>query len=401
MTSKLLTALLATATLTSCGLTQYEPDAVSDDTGPLADADTDADGDSDTDADADVDSDTDADVEIRIDSLTPSAGTTAGGLQVVIVGGPFDSSAQVSFDGTKGGVLSSSTNVLTVVTPSGSAGAVDVEVSTSDGYGKAAGGFTYMADGSGYTGAIGEVYWLDFKGGYWTSTPTDEGYAWWSPVIADTTLEMWQLYNSSSNGCTADYSYSGDGVYIVDDLGVSSATVSSGSKSIAMSWNSSSSVLAFEKSLTSVGQVALGADYNLEPITPTNGWPVFGSEDFLTMPSAVTLSTPLIDAASLPLLNRNNLKFQWSGGSGGDYAVVILELRSADQSSVDQTVTCVWPNTGSATVPSSVWTRWSSNRIMVIVFGVMASSGGGQLDIDNSNAQVAGTYFVYGGGQTQ
>jgi hypothetical protein len=390
---------LATATLTACGLTQYEPDAVpSDDTGPLGgDADTDVDADSDT----DVDSDTDADVEIRIDSLTPSSGTTAGGLEVVIVGGPFDSSAQVKFDGTKGGVLSSSTNVLTVVTPGGSEGAVDVEIITDDGYGKATGGFTYMADGTGYTGAIGEIYWLDFKGGYWTSTPTDEGYGWWSPVVAETDLEIWELYNSNANGCSADYSYGGEQVYILDDLGVSSSTLSSGSGSINMSWNSSSSVLAFEKTFTSISQLDLGKDYNLQPITPTNGWPEFGGEDFLTMPTAVTLSTPNIDASSLPLLNRNSLQFRWSGGNGGDLAVVLLELRNADQTSVDQTVTCVWPNTGSASVPSSVWTKWSSNRIVAIVFGVMASSGGGQLDVNNSNAQVAGTYFVYGGGQTQ
>ena len=400
MKKLLLTGLFATATLTACGLEAYNPEPKPDDSG-FVEGDADTDADADTDSDTDVDSDTDADVEIRIDSITPSYGTTAGGSEITIVGGPFDSSAEVEFGGTKGGVLSASTNVISVISPGGSEGEVDVEVITDDGYGKAIGGFTYMADGSGKTGAIGEMYWVDYKGGYWNSTPTDVGYVWWSPTEPTSTIQMWQLFNSSSNGCSSNYTYSGDSVYILDNLGVSTAKLTSGSRSVNTSWNSSSSVLAFEADITSLSQINLSSSYILEPVSPTNGWPEFGSSNFLYMPSAVTLSTPSIDSSSLPLLSRNNLRFNWSGGSGGDYAVVILELRNSDQSAVVETVTCVWPNTGSATVPSSAWTSWASGRVVAIVFGVMAVNDGGTLDVNNANVEVAGTYFVYGGGQTQ
>jgi hypothetical protein len=47
------------------------------------DADTDSDADTDADADSDTDADTDADTEpVRVDSVTPAYGTTAGGASV-------------------------------------------------------------------------------------------------------------------------------------------------------------------------------------------------------------------------------------------------------------------------------------------------------------------------------
>ncbi|WP_392756723.1 IPT/TIG domain-containing protein [Streptomyces sp. LN590] len=80
-----------------------------------------------------------------ITSLAPTSGSTSGGTAVTITGTDLSTTESVTFDGVTApfGVINSTT--VSAVTPPGSAGAVDVVVSTTGGSATAAAGFTYVA----------------------------------------------------------------------------------------------------------------------------------------------------------------------------------------------------------------------------------------------------------------
>ncbi len=66
-----------------------------------------------------------------INSLSPSFGSVSGGTSVTINGGGFENITGVNFGSTPVSVVNSSVTSITVVSPAGSVGSVDVQVSTS------------------------------------------------------------------------------------------------------------------------------------------------------------------------------------------------------------------------------------------------------------------------------
>ncbi|TRZ71273.1 MAG: hypothetical protein D4R95_07270, partial [Actinobacteria bacterium] len=76
--------------------------------------------------------------------VAPSAGPTAGGTLVTISGTSLTSTTLVTFGGVAGTSLTNvSASSVTVVTPAGALGAVDVILSSATGGVRSAGGFTY------------------------------------------------------------------------------------------------------------------------------------------------------------------------------------------------------------------------------------------------------------------
>lgn len=78
-------------------------------------------------------------------SVSPNSGPTSGGTSVAVSGSNFDPSDSVSFDGIPATVVSGTSTVINVVTPSHAAGPVNVAVVSSDGVATIANGFTYIA----------------------------------------------------------------------------------------------------------------------------------------------------------------------------------------------------------------------------------------------------------------
>jgi hypothetical protein len=80
-----------------------------------------------------------------ITSISPSSGSTSGGTVVTISGTDLTSTSSVTFDGSIAafGVINSTT--LFAIAPAGTAGAVDVVVTTAGGSATAAGGYTYIS----------------------------------------------------------------------------------------------------------------------------------------------------------------------------------------------------------------------------------------------------------------
>lgn len=380
--------------LTSCLLDEYNPSMIDpDDSGPLEPIPSDAD------TDVDADTDTDVDQDLDITSITPAYATTRGGVEVTIVGGPFDDSAKVVIGDTQAPILSSQESVITAVVNSMSAGTYDVSVQTDSGSGTLGNGFTVFEDGTGKVGVIGEFFWIDYKGQYWNpAPPDDEGSVWFGFIEPVAGFEFWEVYNNTENGCSSDYTYSGSDLTVLD-VGTSSATLQAGSKSLDLTWVGGTTN-SYETTLTSASQFAAGTSYTLKPMSPTNGWPQFGADDFVYMPQGLNLTTPLIDDQYLPYFDRNQ-QFRWSGGGDADRIVLILQLLTSDQSSAQEVVTCVVPNTGSYTMSSGVWRTWTTDRIIVVMAGAMSDSGGGVIDVTGAELAFAGSNFVYGGGYTR
>ncbi|OSY39958.1 cell surface protein [Streptomyces platensis] len=78
-------------------------------------------------------------------SLNPTSGPASGGTVVTLTGTNLSTTQSVDFGGTLAPFSVLSDTSLSVVTPPGTAGAVDVTVTTSGGSATAVGGFTYIA----------------------------------------------------------------------------------------------------------------------------------------------------------------------------------------------------------------------------------------------------------------
>ncbi|MGW0086749.1 IPT/TIG domain-containing protein [Streptomyces sp. NPDC003393] len=78
-------------------------------------------------------------------TVNPTSGPTSGGTAVTITGTNLDSTSSVTFDGTAAPFAVTSATTLSVVTPPGAAGAVDVVVTNPSGTATETDGFTYVA----------------------------------------------------------------------------------------------------------------------------------------------------------------------------------------------------------------------------------------------------------------
>ena len=78
-------------------------------------------------------------------SIAPSAGPTSGGTAATVTGTGLTTTQSVAVGGAIAPFTVISDTELSIVTPPGTAGAVDVDVTTTGGTATIAGGFTYTA----------------------------------------------------------------------------------------------------------------------------------------------------------------------------------------------------------------------------------------------------------------
>jgi len=358
-----------------------------------ADADADADSDGDTDADADADADTDG--TITISDLDPYYGTTNGGQTVTINGGPFDSSASVRFGSNTASIQNFGTDTLVVSSPSATGeGSVDVVVSTDAGSGSAQDAFFYFEDGSGQAGIIGEIGWQTFLTDAWVD-PTPYGYAWFS-VIVPQNMHLWDSYGPSLENCENGSWSSGNKIYVYDiDTRTTTIRPTSGSSS-TLTWNST--YLQWANMDLSSSQYQNGSTYSLDTIESSNFVPIDISPLART-PAAFSVTTPNFSGSSYPYVSRSSLQVRWSG-SGGDAMLIGAQLYNADTTVIEQEVYCLANDDGSFTIPSTEWSGFPSDRVMVMSVRRIVESGG-SVEFNDSQSRVVGSYTINGVAITQ
>jgi hypothetical protein len=382
------------------GDTSVDGDADTDtdsdtDTDADSDTDTDTDADSDTDSDTDPDTDTDADL-LRVSSVSPAYGTTAGGAEVVITGGPFDNTAAIRFGTAVATRISVSSNEIVVTTPRQSAeGQVDVSVETSSGSGTLTSGFTYYEDGTGKVGIVGSMDWFHTVGTYWSSTPTDTGSALFF-LSVPATLQYWELFAPTLDSCRSEYSYSGSISYYEPALANAALSIPTGG-TLTLPWDAAQG--AFYDPVINSAQFVQGGTYDLQSMTP-DGFPTFAVPDVLTVPSSFTVTGPNIAGSTPPNITRSAFNISWTG-SGGDAIVLYLGKRdSTGATPWDELVTCAVRDDGSFTVPSSTFSSWTTGRYVDIVVGRMKLPTG-TIPYNNADSGFAGIYWVWGLGRMQ
>lgn len=79
-----------------------------------------------------------------VSSLSPTSGSTIGGQSVTISGSDLQLTTNITFGGVPASFAVLNSETAVAITPAGTAGAVDVVVTTDGGSATVAGGFTYV-----------------------------------------------------------------------------------------------------------------------------------------------------------------------------------------------------------------------------------------------------------------
>ena len=335
--------------------------------------------------------------DISIQTVSPPYGTSAGGTVVTLTGGPFDSSAQVSFADQTAQVSSVSGDTITCRTPTyGSEALVNVTVETDDGWGRSMEAFTYFQDGAGVQGSLGIFQWLAYDGAYFAEYTelVDFGFAY-------TTLIVPQAYDYASffapgfDQCASSYSGGGASVYVYT-LDVSSIRLeSAGGTSLALPWVEDD--LYFTDEDVAESSFRRFASYDLQPISSAT-LPGLAVEDYLHTPYELDITAPAINGSAINSLGAGDLTFRWQVEGPGDFVTIELYMLNAAGDDLQYEISCLASDDGSFTVPTSVWPAYPSDR-GVWVYSTRWQSPSGILPSNASTSGMVGahtqmSYFV-------
>lgn len=375
-----------------CGLDPNAPGVVNpDDTAEEADVDT----------DADTDADTDTDTEpvltgIDVDSLTPPYGSTAGGQEVTITGGPFDADVVVTFGDAVAGISSISETSLVVITPPvAEEGATTVTVVSGEDGGQLPEGFMFFANASGLAGSVGVWLWAELTGNYWGSSSYSDGFGGFL-FIQPADFHWWQFSAPAMDSCANDATHVYDGPELfVYDLGVEG-----GVTDLTLRPQVGSDV--------TVSYDATSYYYQRDPLASTayidNGWydllPISGGllagmavDNLFRAAGPMTVQQPAISGASVPYLDRSQT-FLWTPG-GYSWVEISLAIIDVSGKAVQESVTCVVQDDGEFTIDGSKFTAWPTGRQVNIGFTAVRE-GNTLLPHNDADSRVVGMYQMIG-----
>jgi hypothetical protein len=357
-----------------------------------ADGDADADADTDTDADADTDADGDADaVEPTLDAVDPAYGTTAGGTTVVLSGADFTPDVKVRIGGSLATISALTETSITAVTPGGAEGATEVRVATAGGEAALEDAFTYYADGTGKIGVLGSLSYYHYLGTYWSGIPEDYGYAlMYMTEPAD--FDWSEMYGATLDTCSSSYVFDGGDITLLSTGGTASLT--GGAGAIDLTWKKNYGYY-LNGDLTS-DDVSANTTWGFT-FTPDEELPAFDVADFVTMPGALTITSPNLDSDQAPQVSKS-FEVRWNGAAG-DGAVVVVGLYASGAPEYAELLTCVVKDDGSFTIPNGAWSvAWPSaaeGRQVDIMVGRYAASTA-TLPPNNAGSMFVGEYWARG-----
>jgi len=358
------------------------------------DGDTDADGDTDTDADGDTDTDTDTDtpLPLELDTVSPSHGTDAGGLQVALQGS-FPDGTTVRMDGRDATIVSNTGSRILVSTPAGmSPGLVDVEVFSEDQTDRLNESFRVWEDGTGLAGAVGELYWTEQVGSYWSSsTNVSYGSASFVPV-EPVDFHYQDLFSPTMDSCRpGSYSWGGSFDRIDPEL-ASVSLAAPGAGSLDLDWDSEAE--GFYNDDIGSGDWVPSSTFELE--VPAGGvLPEGGVLDVVRSGTVPVVTAPAIAGSGVPYIEEDPI-FEWTP-TGSDWILIQLFVRNASNDAYEDSMYCVVEDDGYYRADSGQLSDWPGGRQAdIYLYGVMES--GGILPWNNAESRVVGASGVYGAG---
>lgn len=318
--------------------------------------------------------------ELEVTGVWPPFGSDAGGSTVRIVGGPFEGFATVTIDGEEATVLSSTPEELVISTPPGVEGVAELIV-TSDGAASTH-SFRYWADASGMVGLKGAIEFVDVVGNYWADGGYDRARAEIS-LIEPVEFESWEAFSRSYNSCTSDWTLPRDvPVDGMDDVVLVSSDIR---------------VDLEEDGDGFVGDqgVAPGEMYGLET---AGEWDGVVLDDLVEVPPGLRVSAPVLDGDAPKKVDRQ-FELTWDRNAPADYVAIVMErshLEPNGSLTIEQKVSCAVPDSGSFTVPGTMWNEWRSDDVITVSIGRVYEGNGVVLPHNNAESGVVGIYWVSG-----
>jgi hypothetical protein len=334
-----------------------------------------------------------------VTDMLPSFGSMAGGTTVRFLGGPFADGTQVLFGGVPATMASNNGTIIQVEAPPATAeGYVDILIQLPGEEALLEDAFHYFADGSGLAGAIGSVRYTTLMGDYWIGEDgnpavLDEASALLT-FIQPTDFHWWEFFTGEMDSCSLDGSYSYSDPISVFDSGESSITLQRNEVQIPMFWNSTENFFASEP--LSSSEIYANAVYDLAPFSED----LFGfavSQIASSSDSAV-VSSPALQGVNPPQISQSQT-FVWSP-SGASWIRLTLSLMNESGTGYEQSISCVFQDSGSFTVDGSLFTLWPIGRQMDVFFGRVIEQVA-LLPHNNSESRVAGEYLMIGAAFTQ
>ena len=345
---------------------------------------------------------TSGDGNFVISNITPQFGSTAGGTEVTISGGPFDTSATVDFAGYPALVTNNNGIALTVQTPSfPGEGTSDITVNTSDGSQTAFSAFQFFSDGAGQTGAIGSLYYITSTGDYWGPTTVELSGANMTFVMP-TQFEWWEFNSTGMDICTGS-SYQYPGTFTVYDFGQSNISLSGNAGTMNLQWDSSTNLFVTENITSSLSN---NTTYSLNSMSGNMAG--FSVSNIMRSSQSSIVYSPAISGTTVPSISQYQ-SFSWSP-SGADWIHIRLARLDPITLNYTEEVNCIVLDDGSFNIDGSQWGSWptttydSSGNLVGVQIDVYFTRVVEQLSIlphNNSFARIVGEYTLVGGAFAQ
>ncbi|MCK6507166.1 hypothetical protein L6R53_27985 [Myxococcota bacterium] len=298
-----------------------------------------------------------------------------------MAGAGLDGVDSVWFGAEEARILSVTAADVEVVAPAqDEQGLVDVEVRVGTASASLPASFRYYTDGDFKAGVVGAVERATYLGGYWSSTPDDAAVSWIG-FIEPLSAVDWDLFGLSPGDC-ADI----DDLALLTglgylELGVDRIELDRGAGlDLELPWVASS--LAFGDDELDADLVVPGASYDLLPVDGDYA-PLFSVDRFVEIPDDFVLTSPDLDADSLPGLSEEDLDFTWSG-TDDDYMLLDFVVYDSTGSAYRGGLRCLSFDDGAHSVSSSAWGGlWRPGNI-VYVFASKVRFSGATLDWNGS-----------------
>lgn len=337
---------------------------------------------------------------ISIEGVDPAYGLSAGGDDVVIVGGPFDASVAVSFGARDATIVSWQPGNVRVTTPAASElGWTSIGITTDDGEGSLEEAFAYFADGEGETGMLGELQYRESVGSL--AGLGDSGFGRLQFIEPDTGASWWQTWTDAVGRCKTDYQP--DTGWVSRDPGASTMTLTNAhSGTLDLAWDSALQAYNGQDGSGTIdaGDMVAGSTWSIAAFSGAE-FPEFGIDDMVTIPDDFELLAPeALLASTSETLGQDELSFRWSGSGQGDGVVIEVRLVDPGTGSELQEVTCVAEDEGSFTVPASTLTAWEAGLTMYVTVG-RAVETNAELPLDRSDVRIVGSYVLVGAVTTE
>jgi hypothetical protein len=335
---------------------------------------------------------------IEVDGVAPDFGTTRGGQEVTLTGGPFDASVRVSFGAAYAQVRAvTATEVQVTVPAAAEAGPVEVSVTTDTGAGSASSAFTYWEDGSGQFGAYGEIALYHYLGDYWALGDPADAAEVGVYVSEPNAAPYWLLtFAPELEKCVSDYD-SGIATAFVDIGASGLELIGPSGETVALEPDPSQSWYYGAPDVAASDYVSSSA-YDLGTVS-SGQFPAIAVAGLAETPSTFELTRPSLDGDELAHVDREDFDIAWTGGASGDFMAARL-LRTNGSGDTVETVTCAMNDDGAFTVPASVWQDWDAGSVLYVLLGRGVGSSG-TLPHNDTTSGVAGMYWVVGAALTE